>query len=259
MKVKGEPCKQPEHISPSSISTWQQCPLRFRYGRIDRIPEPSTEPQLLGSFVHEVLEYLYALPSAERTKDTARKIAGRLWDEKWSGEVEQLNLDPDELHQFRWKSWWCVEALWDMENPMEVELDGIEQRLEMMVDDAKLIGILDRYNKTEDGSVVISDYKTGKKPKPQYEAEKKFQLTVYADLVDQTLGVKVDSAELLYLKEGVRWTYMPSEEEILKMRETVKSVWSEIKQSCATGEFEAKPTILCNWCSYKVICPAHVK
>jgi putative RecB family exonuclease len=259
MIVKGEPCKQPEHISPSSIGTWQQCPLRFRYSRIDRIPEPSTEPQILGSFVHEVLEFLYALPAEERTKQRARQLASQLWDEKWSAEAEQLNLDPDELHQFRWRSWWCIESLWQLEEPTQTNLAGIEQRLEMHIGDAKLIGILDRYEENQDGSIRISDYKTGKKPKPQYEADKKFQLTVYADLVEKTLGHEVNGAELLYLKDGFRWEYNPTKSEIEEMRKTVTEVWEAIKVSCSTGEFEAKPTILCNWCSYKVTCPAHVK
>jgi len=254
--VKSEPCDPPAHISPSSIGTWQQCPLRFKYSRIDRIQEPSTEPQLVGSFVHEVLEYLYMKPAENRTLLEAKKIAAELWDSKWREEMDVLNLDDKSIHNLRWKAWWCIEALWSIEDPQKLEPAGIEQKLQMKVGDATLLGILDRYHYSEDGGIVISDYKTGKKPIAKYEEEKRFQLTVYVDLIQTTLGEHVNEAELLYLKDGVRWTINPSEEDVLKMRETVIGVWDGIQTSCSTGEFEAKPTVLCNWCYYKTFCPA---
>lgn len=257
MMVQGEVCESPAHLSPSSIGTWQQCPLRFRYSRLDRIPEPSTQAQILGSFVHEVLEYLYMEPAEERTQATARRLSAKLWGEKWEKEVEVLSLTDSELHKFRWQSWWCIETLWAMEDPAKVELAGVEQKLEMKVGDAKLLGILDRYNHDEDGRVVISDYKTGKKPIQRYEGEKRFQLTVYADLVQSTFNEPVSAAELLYLKEGIRWTIHPSEDDVLKMREVVMNVWSEIQTSCASGSFEARLSKLCNWCNYKSFCPAY--
>lgn len=257
MKVQGDPCDPPQHLSPSSISTWQQCPLRFRYSRLDKLPEPSTQPQLLGSFVHEVLEHLYLEPAESRTVSEARQITSRLWNDKWADEVSVLGLNEEQLHKFRWQSWWCVEALWAMEDPQKMELGGVEQPLDMMVGDAKLLGILDRYHVNDDGKVVISDYKTGKKPKPRYEGEKRFQLTVYADLVQQKLNQTVDFAELLYLKEGVRWQISPTAQDIEEMRNTVQTVWSEVLYSCSSGAFEARRTILCDWCHYKSHCPAH--
>lgn len=257
MKVDGEVCETPAHLSPSSIGTWQQCPLRFRYSRLDRVPEPSTQPQILGSFVHEVLEFLYMEPAEERTLATARRLSAKLWAEKWEQEVEVLGLSDENLHKFRWQSWWCIEALWAMEDPRSMEFAGIEKKLEMKVGDAKLLGIVDRYHHDENGKIVIGDYKTGKKPRAKYEEEKRFQLTVYVDLIQSTLDESVSAAELLYLKEGVRWTIHPTEEDVLKMREVVMNVWSEIKTGCATGTFEARPTILCDWCNYKSFCPAH--
>ena len=52
------PYALPKYLSPSSIGTFNQCPMRYKYAKLDKIPEPSTEPQILGSFVHEILEDL---------------------------------------------------------------------------------------------------------------------------------------------------------------------------------------------------------
>ena len=56
----------PKHLSASSITTYEQCPLRFRFSRIDRIPEPTTEAMILGTFVHEILEIMYSQIPNER-------------------------------------------------------------------------------------------------------------------------------------------------------------------------------------------------
>jgi len=256
MLVTGEPCQPPAHLSPSSIGTWQQCPLKFRYSRIEKIPEPSTEAQLMGTFVHEVLENFYEMPSEERTQINARSTTARLWNEKWAEEVEVLNLSPEGLHRFRWQSWWCIEALWELEDPQVLQPAAVEQRLTMQVDEAKVLGIVDRYNHDDQGRIVVSDYKTGKKPRQRYEAEKRFQLLVYTDMLQQHLDAEVAVAELLYLKEKVKWAIEPTKAELTRMRTTVVRVWNELQQACSTGTFEAKRGILCDWCSYKTFCPA---
>ena len=72
---------EPEYMSPSSIGTFNQCPMRYKFAKLDRLPEPSTDPQILGSYVHEVLEELFHLPREERTMQAAGSIAKNLYDE----------------------------------------------------------------------------------------------------------------------------------------------------------------------------------
>lgn len=254
--VETEPCTAPAHLSPSSISTWQQCPLRYKLSKIDKIPEPSTDAQLLGSFTHEILEYLYQLPHEERTLAAARRLSASLWNETWAAEVAELNLDEEAVRRFRWQTWWCIEAMFKIEDPALVTLGATEQRLETYLGDVKLLGILDRWHPLDDGRAVISDYKTGKKPKPRYEGEKKFQLGVYVHLVRAALGLDVAYTELLYLKEGIRWKFEPTDKYVDEVVETVQQVAVEIKDACAAGSFEAKPAILCDWCNFKSTCPA---
>jgi putative RecB family exonuclease len=255
--VAGEATVTPRHLSPSSISTWEQCPLRFRYSRLDKIPEPSTEAQLIGTVTHEVLEFLYQRPAQDRTFFVARQIAKELWDDHWASEVDRaLQLDAESLKRFRWQVWWCIEALWKIENPQDIELAGLEQRIDTEINGVKFVGIIDRWQHNGDGTAKIGDYKTGKKPKKQYEGEKKFQLTVYKSLVEDVLGCDVRETELLYLKDGVRWTYIPTADDVRQMKETVARVWSEVLTSCSSGNFEARTSVLCGWCSYKNMCPA---
>ena len=74
-----EDLKPPAHLSPSSLSTFEQCPLKFKYSKIDLIPDASWKEAMLGNFVHDVLEVLYSLPQNERTVQNARIIATDCW------------------------------------------------------------------------------------------------------------------------------------------------------------------------------------
>jgi putative RecB family exonuclease len=255
--VSGEATALPRHLSPSSTSTWEQCPLRFRYSRLDKIPEPSTDAQLIGTLTHEVLEHLYQRPADERTTMVARQIVKKLWDDQWAKKVDyELHLDDEALRRFRWQVWWCIEALWQIEDPKVVELAGIEQRIDTVINGVKFLGIIDRWQDNGDGTAKIGDYKTGKKPKKQYEGEKKFQLTVYKALVEDELDREVRETELLYLKDGIKWTYIPTADDVTQMKQTVVRVWDEVTTACNSGIFEARTSVLCGWCSYKNMCPA---
>ena len=246
----------PVHLSPSSINTWEQCPYKFKLSRLDKISEPPTEAQMLGNFTHEILESLYLLPHGERTTNMARSIAASLWASRWSELTKQLHLNDEEIRRFRWQVWWFVEALFRLEDPTTVTLAGVEQKLEVNVSGVKLLGFMDRWHVGDDQRAVISDYKTGKKPRPQYEGEKRFQLGVYTYLVQEALGVEVGYAELIYLKEGLRWGFEPNSQFVDSVVSTVERVWSEIKESCSDGVFVARRHKLCDWCSFKVSCPA---
>ena len=65
----------PPHLSPSSMGTFRQCPLKWKYNKIDKIPDPSGKEALMGNFVHDVLEELYGLPPEERSQAQAQSLA----------------------------------------------------------------------------------------------------------------------------------------------------------------------------------------
>ena len=68
---------------------------------IDKLPDPKGEAAVLGTFVHEILEDLLNLDSAERSLATAKKIAGRVWEETAIDEdFISLCLAEDEVKAF---------------------------------------------------------------------------------------------------------------------------------------------------------------
>lgn len=248
--------KAPNYLSASSISTWEQCPQRYKYSRIDGLPEPESESQIMGIFVHEVLEHLYKLPAEQRTITNAQQLSRSVWALGWAERLAALRLTEAQMREFRWKAWWCVENLWAVEDPTKMSLLGLESEYNVEVlPGIKIKGFVDRISEFDDGA-KITDYKTGKFPKPAYMNQKWFQLLLYKLVVEKTIGKQVKEVQLIYLKDGKsigRKTTLDDDKSTL---ERVANVYSEIQSALQTGEFPTKVSRLCDWCYYKGICPA---
>ncbi len=247
----------PAHLSPSSLSTFEQCPLKFKYSKIDLIPDASGKEAMLGNFVHDVLEVLYSLPQNERTVQNARIIATDCWANKgWGEKITNLVKNANEIKKIRWQAWFCIENLWLVEDPTLITPAGIEHELNASLRGVIIKGFIDRYTKSENNSLIISDYKTGKTPNKNWLSSKFEQLRIYAALMNITQELPVSSLELIYLKDGVKFTENINQEMLNNTIDRIFRIKSEVDKRCETGIFEAKKSKLCDYCSYKSICPA---
>jgi len=257
----------PPYLSPSSISTFEQCPLKYKYTRIDKLPEPPTEATLMGNFVHEVLENFYALPPDSRTIHEVKQISASVWAESgWLERVEPIiansvqvksgksTLDK-EINAFRWKSWFCIENIFTVENPLFVEPAGIETELNGHIEGVPIKGFIDRWSRSDSG-LVISDYKTGKSPSPRFAGDKFVQLLIYALVLSGFEEAPVDELQLIYLKDNKVMTLKPNAQHLTETIGRVTAAWEGVVKRCETGEWEPIPHRLCDWCNFKnTICP----
>lgn len=248
--------KPPPHLSVSSIQTFQQCPQKFKFNKIDLIPDQPGEAAIMGNFVHDVMEELYKLPPGERNVDLARHIARNMWETKWKDETLNILHKSEQIHTFRWNAWWCIENLWATEKPSDVQVVGLEHEVNAEVGGVRIKGFIDRISQSQDSIfLTVSDYKTGKVPKPNYEEDKFFQLYVYAHLLE-VLGIgQTDKVELIYLKDAKKIMREVNDSHISQAVEVIQETKAEIDKRCVSGHFEANKSILCNWCSYKPLCP----
>jgi len=241
----------PEYLSASSISTFEQCPLKYKLSRVDKIKEPPTRETLLGVFVHEVMEKLYA-DSADtgRTTFNAKQISAEIWAAgNWVDQVTPY-LKGMTMQTFRWNAWWCIENLFKVENPLAIDVQGIEYELNSEIEGVKIKGFIDRLARI-DGSDTISDYKTGKTPKDKYLGDKFFQLLLYFICLSKTQTMQDPKLELLYLKDAERRVIEPTPELCAEAIETVVTVNTKIQTCNNASQWEAIPSNLCNWCFFK--------
>lgn len=213
----------------------------------------------MGNFVHDVLECLYGLAPEMRTKDAAKDLARDVYHQKYNELAFSILHREESVRKFRWQAWFCIDNLWKVEDPTKVMPIGLEHELNHALSGVTLKGFIDRYAKQGENGLVISDYKTGKTPRAEWLSDKFEQLRIYAAIMNETQLFPVESLELIYLKDGVKFTEQVTSELLNATAARITKIKSMVDERCETGSFEPVKSRLCDWCSYKSICPAWSK
>src|SRR4051794_27254164 len=120
----------PKTLSPSKVSTFKDCALRFRLSAIDRIPEPPSIAATRGTLVHLALEHLIGRPPAERTVDAALDDLQRARREMADDpELTGLALDAEADAAFLASAEVLVRNYFQLEDPTLVRGNGRELML----------------------------------------------------------------------------------------------------------------------------------
>ena len=244
----------PAAVSPSQVSTFQQCGLKYWFVQVRGWREPPSQATAVGTLVHDSFEDLYRLPAPERTPDTAQELLrNRANLMREDPQFEPLLGNKAAAAHARLS----VEGLYQLEEPTQLQIDpeGLERVLMADVAGVPFSGRLDRM--TTDGVVRITDYKTT----PRAQGPSKLpnalrQLLLYAAAVHADTGTAVEEVELLYpaVPQRVRRPVYPAAlqravDEFVAMRESTI-------HSALTGDWNAVTGPLCNYCPFSRWCPA---
>jgi len=252
-------------LSPSRASDFKTCPQLYKFKSIDRIPTEPTIHQARGTTAHLALERLFALPAPERTPEQLYDLFRDAWAELKVDDYPDLFTSIDEERDWGIESLHLLAAYFGMEDPSSFEPDELEMDLTVDIDHMTIRGILDRMERvTEvDGSgtarelLVITDYKTGRAPPPQYANKAFFALKIYALLIRVTRGITPDRVRLLYLNGPTEYTLDITDGQLDAMDRQLSALWGAIEQAITTDTWPARTSPLCDWCDYKEgLCPA---
>jgi putative RecB family exonuclease len=241
-------------------------------------PNGPDSPLLRGTVFHRVMELYYGLPEDKRGSELNTGIINAA-ARKAIKEEPLINNDHDFMI-------WLRGALDDY-----VKLDDAytkvdiapyiddwghhKQGLELAVSDVignasrKTFGKIDRlvFADRTDNSVIIDDYKTGKKAK-EYNAKDRFadfgyvrQQVMYAMLLEQDTrtfkdGFNVTGGRLIYPIPGKVLSVDVKNEEYRKR--TVKEVEQAsamLDDAADNNAYACSPSKLCSWCPLVNICP----
>jgi len=246
----------PVSLSPSRVAGFTQCPLQFRFTSIQKLPDPPSIHTTKGTLVHRALELLFALPAAERTLAAALEAhAATRTEYADHPDVTGLELDEEQTEQMWADTAGLVERYFEMETPSEIEPEGLELSLQATMGEFTLRGIIDRLERAPDGSLVISDYKTGKSPPDNLADTRMNSMMLYAWLCLQHFGSIPSALRLMYLRDGVVHVKVPDERGVEFHAKRTVAVWKAIAGACTTGDFRPKRSALCGSCSYRKWCP----
>lgn len=249
--------RKPLALSASRAADFRRCPLLYRLRAIDRIPEPKTRAQVLGTVVHSVLEELYGLEQTDRAPDRAAGLVPAAVDTFYEvdGGAEVVPLA--DRAGFEAEVAALVSTLYGVEDPQRFSPDSCEQYLvTATAAGTPLHGYLDRVDVAPTGEVRVVDYKTGKPPHPRYQDQAMFQMRFYALMYERIHGVAPTQLKLIYLKNGSWLTFSPDPDLLADTESTLDSLWAEIERAGETGEFAPRTSRLCDWCAHQALCPA---
>jgi len=247
----------PYALSPSSISTFKQCPLAFRFAYVERLPEPPSVWTAKGTLVHLALQYLLDRPADDRTLDAAFADLDRARVTLASdAEFAALELSDEAREQFDRDSEELIRRYFRLEDPQLVHPIGLELRLEARVDGVRIRGVIDRLDLV-DGELVVTDYKTGAVPSEFFEAKSLAGVHMYSLLCEQNFGRRPQQVQLLYLSKPEAIIARPSDQSSQGVARRTVALWTAIEQACARDDFRPRTSRLCDFCTFRPYCPAY--
>ncbi|MFH1830368.1 MAG: PD-(D/E)XK nuclease family protein [Pseudomonadota bacterium] len=244
--------------SHSRLSTYENCPLQYKYKYIDRIKrEEDSIEAFMGKRFHEVMEKLYAERSfRDNTAEDLKALFNDLWDRNFGEHVFVIRTDRT-AEDYRRIGLDAIEKYYDRYAPFDQGKNlGIEKQLMIGLDNNqthRVRGYLDRIVEKEDGFYEIHDYKTsGTLPLQEY-LDRDRQLALYEIGLRQAWP-DVKKADLV-------WHYVVFDKEMRSSRtaeqleDVKKSTIALIDQIEAADKFPPKESGLCSYCAYQDICP----
>lgn len=240
------------------MSTFKQCPLRWKFKYIDGRKEPSGYPAVFGSFVHLVLEEFYKLDNFERDEKHMKELATKVWEEYSTSDefVDVVGEDAAVLLDFKQKAWVSLSSIWDVEEPKKVEVMETEAAFDIEVGDAQVVGFIDRVDSVGSNYQII-DYKSGAAPMKRYERDKLMQLYVYGLAMNHKLGFTPKIGKLVFLNSRVI-TENLTDAKVAVAEKMITDTAVKIRVGKEEG-FQPQTGPLCGWCSFIEECPEGTK
>lgn len=236
-------------LSFSRIDSYRNCPRRFRYAYIDRLPTVPSPHLSFGTSIHHALERFYdqklpQLPPVEVLLDALYEG----WEHEGFAE-----LDRDEQLRFYRHAQQVLRRYHqrvadDFALPVTTEA-----WFEMPVGDvAVVVGSIDRVDRRSDGALHIVDYKTNRRAQDRQRVAQSLQLGIYALACQHLYGELPGSVALDFVVPGVQVAVGIDEIDLEGVTDTVVDVAAQVRAEA----FEPTPNRLCDWCDFKAVCPA---
>jgi DNA helicase-2/ATP-dependent DNA helicase PcrA len=230
-------------LSASDIETYRLCPLKYKFGRVFRIPQESTIHQRFGIALHTVLERFHKLPDAGR--ETLFELFESSWRRGGFG-------DSDDELQFRERGVEALERYWENTRDEDGEPVWFERSFSFQLGPHVIRGRVDRVDRRPDGSYEVIDYKTGRS-KTAAELQSDVQLSIYQMGARESWGVETSAHSYYYVMTAEKVPVAHSDAELDRVRATIEQIGAGISRQ----DFQPTPKQeICSFCDFRILCPA---
>ena len=245
--------------SYSKISTFDTCPLQYKFHYIDGIKrETENIEAFLGSQVHETLRKLYQdmmFTKRNSLSDLIDYYEGQ-WSRKWHALVRIVKKEYTVEH-YKELGRRCLKNYYEHHSPFEAAVTiGLEKKVRLPLDETgeyQFIGYIDRLAQPAKGIYEIHDYKTSLSLPNQQEVDSDQQLGLYQlALTDMLPDARKISLVWHYLAFDREFRSTRSPSQLAELRE---QTLEQIRRIEASAGYPPTESPLCYWCHYPDLCP----
>jgi RecB family exonuclease len=246
--------------SPARLTTYDDCPRRYRHAYLDR-PAPSRGAPWghtsVGASVHTALARWWDLPRERRTPEAGGSLLVSGW-------LPEGFRDGRQSRAARERARGQVERYLAGVDP-DVEPLAVERTVSLTTERASLWGRVDRLDDRPGAGVVVVDYKTGRSVLTVDDARRSLALAVYAAAAARTLHRPCTRVELHHLPTGEVLAWDHSEESLERQLLRADVLAAELdglderfRDGMSVDEadeaFPARVASRCGWCEFRGVC-----
>ncbi len=240
-----------KNLSYSQISTYELCPLKYKYQYVLKIPTGPHSAASFGSSVHNALQKFYQLFMNDKEVGLTHLL--NLLESSWIPvgytSREEQTKQKEEARQM-------LENYFHSFHSPEIAVKDLEKLFKIKVgSDVCLTGKIDRVDEKADGAIEIIDYKTGNMP-DEKKLKKDMQLAIYAMAANDyglyRKPIEKINLSFYYLAHREKVTVTRNEEDIHDVKLKVREIADKIRM----GEFPARTGPWCARCDFRMICEA---
>ncbi len=247
--------------SPSSINTYKQCPRKYYYSYIEKIPGKASIHLTRGKVVHSVLEHFFKIDISKLPEENfmfvLKVFINDMLDQYWKkseNEFNSLQLTRQQLDFYHIETKdmvnnWYANFLRKL--ALEMQAYPIPASFKRLTPQAEIEyksptygvrGFIDAIHE-KDGQIILMDYKTSKAPKmsPEY----RLQLALYAMMYDETHERMPDKVGIDFLKFGEQ--ILDVDEELISHAKFESELIHINTSSKKKEEYPMKPSALCKY------------
>jgi len=268
----------PAHVarvqSPSSINTWKQCPRKYWYHYVAKLPTKPSIHLIRGSLTHLALERFFDTDVTNVPDEpdafflTMKVVLFETFKREWeaaSGELAALGLSKERLTGYYDETKEMIGNYFDYFTdktkyflrflPMKEAWEAVKpaREVEFVSKRHYVRGFMDAIH-DEDGKTIILDYKTSRRAHISKEYE--LQLSVYAMLYEEQHHLP-DRVGIFFLKHGQEQLLDVTPEMVERAKREVREVHLGTR-SKEIQDYPKKPGPLCKWttgqCDYYEYC-----
>jgi RecB family exonuclease len=250
--------------TPTRLSTWLDCPRRYRMSYLDRPSPPKGPPwahNSLGASVHTALASWWRLPLARRTVTEAGDLVERGW-------IDLGFADAAQSQACRVRARRMVEEYVQRLDP-GLEPLGVERTVATRTERIAVSGRIDRLDERPAGGgteLVVVDYKTGRHVLSTDDARASLPLALYALAAERVMRRPCRRVELHHLPTGAVLAWEHTEQTLARQLGRAEDIAAEcaaadeqykagLEESGIDRVFPPRPGSWCGWCDYQRHCP----